>query len=818
MKGIVLVICIILLAAFAAVCGTVAAQSTDNGSSASGSSGLWSWFNPGNWVNTTINTIISRAADLFSKAFEALFKQVLNWLNNFLGRLERPASDYMPTKDLWKKSFDIYISTLLPLSLAILAIFIMFSSQPPSRAVLDEYVKRVAAATALAYFSFPIVDTLIWLTNEISAMILHAFVGPADIATAAVTLAGEVAILLKIGSAVAGAAAAASGGGAAIGLAGVLPYLFFIILTAIIVIGLRWILVHLLLGVMPILCFFMIIGVGPLKKLNSFVEFVWGLLLELPMFSILGAMIIVGIVRFSNVGVLWAAGPLIGLPVALAPLALVFAFPFITMQGLGMFSSAVHSLAYPMARFMRGPLAAIGAARGLHLERTLGPAAAPLGAVLPTKLAIPPASAMEKLHIGGAKLGSKVFSAAGGILPGRLGGAKAIGKAIDLDLYSRRLQHTRDFAGQVGDAFKRNPAAVGALAGLAGAAGKIGKVIDARDPAVRKGLSDVSLELAQHAKAGDIGSLSKGLSALYGKEHVSVREGLLKALRSNFELARKSKDPGVTGVAALLASKNDPAKLAKAFRSNPGLVEALAKSEFAQEFLNTYGITQRDLGDLLSSDSPTALKAAEHISTKLSEVEIDTNSALLGNTLSALTTDGNVSDALVSDLSGLDDVALEDVADVLSDATKLPRAEVLELVESAGMGDHSAASRLAMHMGGSGAERLRAIIATASTIKPEHLNIEGIDDHMAARRLGRFLTAGGLITTEVRPEMADLYRNIQMHAARKAVKEARWKEYISSRAGEYSKAALGPRAPEWLPEAYEIDYRTMLDDDLGYIF
>ncbi len=757
------IILLILLIAFTFTAGTAAAATAENSNDSGGV--LW---NPLTWP----------------KYLTAAEKGIYDYLVT----IQRPAENGT-TKDVWTESFSLYISILLPLSLAILAIYIMFSSQSPGRTVLEEYVKRVAVATALAYFSFPIVDTLVWLTNEIAWLMLAGFgVGPGEFAAGMARLAGALATTLTGAAAVSAGLAILTGGTVALGLAFVLVAVFGVILTGVLVLALKWYLVHLLLGVMPVLCFFTVIGVGPLRKINEFVEHLWGLLITLPLLSILGAVVVLGFVKFSSLGGLTSAG-LFSLVGFVAPFALVLAFPYIALQGMGLFSSAVTGMTLPIMRAARVPLMMAGFARGLHLERTLGPAGAALGMFLPTKIAAPIASAGGRI----AEAAAKGFGANWGFM--------------------------REFARGVSGAFKNEPMAMGALAGLAGAAARAGRAVDARNPMARDALSGVSAELLRHARAGDVDTLSNGLSAIHGRS-MSVREGLEHAFRSNFKLARKSRDPGALGVAALLASKGHPGELLSAFSRNPGLAEALASSDFARTFLSSHGISMREIGDLMNSDHNVAWSAAKSIHSKLGDVEFDTGSTPLGETFSALARGGEhpeVRDALVSDLSVADP---DWVTNVISKATGTPSTDVEGLVASASNGDMLAAERLAGLMTRDSGARTKALEAIGSTIRPESLRVSEMSEHEAARRLDGFLSAGGLVTTEIKPDpnLAKHYREVQIHAARKAVREASWREYLSSRMGDYKKYMyLRNTVPEWLPEAYEIDYRTMLDEP-GYIF
>ena len=72
------------------------------------------------------------------------------------------------TKDFWTESFNIYISVLLPLALVVVGLYTMFSSQLVNVSLFEGIIKRIAFATALAFFSFTIIDTLVQFFNKLS--------------------------------------------------------------------------------------------------------------------------------------------------------------------------------------------------------------------------------------------------------------------------------------------------------------------------------------------------------------------------------------------------------------------------------------------------------------------------------------------------------------------------------------------------------------------------------------------------------------------------------------------------------------------------
>ncbi len=302
--------------------------------------------------------------NFLSKAFLGASAGIVEWCASWLTHIDRPGR-IEAVKALWTASFKIYISTLLPISLVLLGIYVMFSSEPPARSVFEGYLKRVGVATLLAYFSFPIIDGLVWLTNQISQELLKVALCGGGMCSAMGTVAAWSAAISGV------LATLIASGGA------ILPFLFLIMIAVVVVIALRPIIVWLAASTMPIFCFFYIIGVGPLKKVNEVLEWVWGMAIVLPTMSVLGAAIVALMVKLDNPGTIASFGA-VGLLYFFSPLILTLAFPFVVHSMMGAAGSAVARVVEGAFSHLKPAISSVGS-RWVRSAVTLGgPLAAPL--------------------------------------------------------------------------------------------------------------------------------------------------------------------------------------------------------------------------------------------------------------------------------------------------------------------------------------------------------------------------------------------------------------------------------------------------------
>ncbi len=302
--------------------------------------------------------------NFLSKTFLGASAGMVEWCASWLTHIDRPGK-IEAVRALWTASFKIYISTLLPISLVLLGIYVMFSSEPPARSVFEGYLKRVGVATLIAYFSFPTIDALVWLTNQISQELLRAALCGGGMCSAMGTVA-------TWSAAVSGILATLIASGGAI-----LPFLFLIMIAVVVVIALRPIIVWLAASTMPIFCFFYIIGVGPLRKVNEVVEWIWGMAVLLPTMSVLGAAIVALMVKLDNPGTIATFGA-VGLLYFFSPLILTLAFPFLVHSMMGAAGSAVARVVEGAFSHIKPTITSVGS-KWVRSAVTLGgPFAAPI--------------------------------------------------------------------------------------------------------------------------------------------------------------------------------------------------------------------------------------------------------------------------------------------------------------------------------------------------------------------------------------------------------------------------------------------------------
>ena len=270
----------------------------------------------------------------------------------------QPPHEIDSVREMWKMSFQVYLTLLLPLAISVVGVQIMFSSKPPSVAISEDFIKRMGYATLLAYFSFFIIDTLVQLTNEIARIIMGG---------ALENVVSNFANFLVLGA-----------------FAGVvLPQIvgsveILTLLVAFMILALRVVAIYFVTATMPIFCFFQIIGTGPFKKLGTVAEYIWGIGLILPVLNIVGAAILL----LASAVLGSDANAITKFFMALGSIALVFAYPFMVQSGLGMFHTGLHSFMPHLrgisARFTAGQMKR----RAVH-ESMFGPVAGRITPAIP---------------------------------------------------------------------------------------------------------------------------------------------------------------------------------------------------------------------------------------------------------------------------------------------------------------------------------------------------------------------------------------------------------------------------------------------------
>lgn len=744
-----------------------------------------------NFIAGGINAIVQLIFNTLYGALQNIVGGLVKTLSSWLAYVPRPA-DLEEVKDAWKTCFDIYLTQLLPLSLILLGIYVMFSSEPPNRMIFEGYIKRVAYATLLAYFSFPIVDTLVWLTNRISDQILTLFVGSASPDALATVLASTLgasfttgALVLTLGEVLA-------------------PFLLLIILSALSIVAVRLALIYIVAAAMPIFCFFLIIGVGPLRKLEEFVEYFWGLGLILPTLSVLGALMVGFMVKFATTSTIMQAG-MMGIFIVLGPLFLVFAFPTIVSSMMGAFGGASAELVGSFIRYGGHSIGTFAGIKGASAV-VAGGRLAPLYAAMPSKFAVP-------IHRGAERVTG--FAT-------RIPGVGAVARAAQRAFPElRRDEMLLRGAGAMAEA----GVPVTALSRLHSLA-KVGDV-DATNPKAADALEDISLgirNLAVRAAAfrgkGEEGGrrlekLRSAISAVYGREFRSVEHAYHEILQDNFEFAKKMKDPGVLGLSSLLAAATGPdasenaERIRRLFQTHPELGEYVMNSNFARAFLRAQGVSEKDLAGAIAGNYDAAWNVAE----KLRGVYVATDP--YNDTFRELVSGSDadaVAQALIRDIYDTPAYRLDEAVSVYAEATCLPEERVMEVFEDVIGGNTKAVRDLAEHLVNA---RSRAIAVMGDKIIAHSLETSasgegGAREADAARRIAEFISAGGLVRTSIPAEESENIRRAQMYLAQQKVSQARLREYIKERVQDYSRHLTYISSHTYDPEAHTLDYRAAM--------
>ena len=777
----------------------VAADTSSQGSTPNPLAGVFSGL-ANAIVNGIINSLLATISALTtaaSKGVEQGLSAAIKWIASLLCHVDRPAS-FEPVKDLWRACFKIYVTELLPISFAFLGIYVMFSSEPPNRTLFEGYIKRIAEATLIAYFSFPIIDTLVWLTNSISQEILNQTVGGLG---NVIAVSGEWSI-----AGLAAIAAVLATGGLVL-----FPLLMFLF-TVILIVAIRPLLIYMVAASMPIFAFFHLISVGPFKKAATIVEYIWSLGIILPALSVLGAIITALMVKFADLGVVQNHG-LLGVLYFFAPLGLVLAFPMIVQSMMGPVGGAMSGM---MSRFMIGfrPAVEVLGTRWSRGAIAAGGMAAPLYAVMPTKLA-------ARVHSGLANLAE---GSVGPLTPLPL--AKAAAKI------SNRVWGDST---SVGAAKSLTAAGISAAPlGLLSALAKSGAA-DASNPDAASALEHVSAGVGSIAADAlrnpeKMEKLREVMSAVHGERYWkgNLANALAKSVRENFETAKKLGDPGLAALAAVVSAAtgaNAAQKLQNLLRQKPNIADTIANSKFAKAFLAAHGVSEGDIAALDPYGDQRAFEdAAEKIASRLEPITPDVEA--YNNTYAALVTGESVKDALELDLQGIDNAAgmihlrtggpeeevrehvLGEAVRTYSEATGLREEEVRKLMDGARSGDENSLDRLA---GAIESRKDRALKVLGNRVAGSVAEMRHVDDSEAAHRLHRFISAGGLVRTAISPEEADRFRKMQMYAIREKAMRSGWREYIGGRMSYYQRVASNLDYHRYDP--YDVmDYRAIMND------
>ncbi|RLI79780.1 hypothetical protein DRP05_02785 [Archaeoglobales archaeon] len=716
-------------------------------------------FNPVGMFESGMTWLINQIVEAVKSSINSLVQAIIKLL------VEVPIPHNMATKDYWSECFDIYISQLLPLSLVFLGIYIMFSSQPPNRVLFEEYVKRVSYATLLAFFSFTIIDTLVWFTNKLASLIVDVHsVNVANVLVGALAGGGGIIALLSM-----------------VG-AGVLEAIILII--AFFILALRVAAIQFIAATMPIFCFFLIIGVGPLKRLSDLAEYIWGAGVILPVFSIIGA----GLVKLLFYATAWqsiAGGGIMGALFIAAAFILILAYPWMLTSALGMFHTGMHAL-YPIARPFSAAMTGLGMARYMRHYQAFG-RAAPLTIMMPSKLAAWGASKMgiaEKFrsaHAFKARQSARTFAEIG--IP-----ASAFGKLYEI---GSRMQD--------------------------------GDVITPDIPEAKSAFRTISHRIGRYAERvaesggfEEIERLESVLSALHGKR-LSLQDGLLEALKANYEYAVRRRDFGAVALPAFILAARDTPTLMN-FLKQIKLVQGVLKSDFAKAYLATYGVKQRDVEAAMYGDEQAARMIVNRLNDAINpkspaRAYYNTFEVLLNETA----TEKDVAMALGRDLEilhwdsgeGFRGVGGEErynrIIETIAEAANERPEVVRHVVDTL---DDEGIEQLARQMLSS---KNRAIEVLGEKAMEDGISLPEMDKAEAARRLAEFIREGGYLVGQIESGMAKHLKDLTAETAKEQARLTSWREHISRAAGDFHKTLTRTgHAMVYDDDWYYLEYRSML--------
>ncbi len=238
-----------------------------------------------------------------------------------------PPSSEKVTKNAWRTCFKIFIKYLLPLGIAVLGFYQIFIFSSPREYILKELTKRIFLAIFLAYFGFTIIDAICKITNKIGEIIISEFTGNYgyfSLTNLIMTLvpASTLAIIGSKGAVVPSVFLA---------LSGLISTVTSFLVLIIVLLFTRITIVHIVSALLPILCFFIIIGVGPLRRLSDIAELFFSLGITSPIFSIVGAFLLAFAEKCA----------LTSIPLAIGSFTILITFPYLSFQMAGFFKESL---------------------------------------------------------------------------------------------------------------------------------------------------------------------------------------------------------------------------------------------------------------------------------------------------------------------------------------------------------------------------------------------------------------------------------------------------------------------------------------------
>ena len=278
-----------------------------------------------------------------------------------------PPGDEKITKNAWKVCFSIFLRYLLPTAIAFFGLMQMFSAEPPSYVLIEKLGKRLFIAILIAYFGFTVVDFMCKLTNFIGELIIKSLSSNGYFSLA------ELMMLLLPSSllAIIGSTSASS--------LAILPVLStfissittFLILVFVLLFT-RIAVVHITAALLPIFCFFIIIGIGPFKKLKEIAELIFAIGLITPIFSIVGAFLLAFVERAAFRSI----------PLAIGSLVILLSFPYFALQSAGIFQESLSWFG-TIYQKLKTPIKGFIATRFTHHSQIFGSTKAIATSLLP---------------------------------------------------------------------------------------------------------------------------------------------------------------------------------------------------------------------------------------------------------------------------------------------------------------------------------------------------------------------------------------------------------------------------------------------------
>lgn len=690
---------------------------------------------PRGWFESGFSWLGERLKEALAGALKWMVESIINLL------VYIPPPHETGTKDFWTESFNIYISVLLPLALVVVGLYTMFSSQPVNVSLFEGIIKRIAFATALAFFSFTIIDTLVQFFNKLSLMIVVPENVDVD------QLLNALLVEITIGGAAIVAILAAL-------LMGVLE--FALIFLVFLILGLRIVIVHFVAGAMPILCFLYIIGVGPLRRLSELADLLWGLGVVLPAFSIIGA----GLVKLALYATQFSTlqgGGFLGLVFILASFGAVLTYPWLASSFMSMFAGVISPLsgaARPISWAATGALQR----RFLRHYAAFGKAA-PLTVLFPSKLAAGVAHRFDVIRsrMGDMLRDTRARTGLRQSIISRISKAEALAKA------------------------NVSGADIGTIAI---AAEESGLATPDHAPEAFERLSQTIASFAGKVRGEEIGTLRTALSAIFNRE-LSVKDALERAIKTNIGYAVSKQDMGVVGLSAMLLASKDEKTLSEFFAKHKELAASILKSRIAKAFLAAHGVGERDL--------IYALRGDELVIRKIANALENTPTASSTGWWIANTFNGLISGASVNELDkilmrelaslkhakelGADYGAYDRVVKALAEAANVS-PEIVERAVEDDVFRRDLAERLVYN-------RDRSIESLARSIAVSSIALPDMPDEEAARKLSEFIKAGGFITAQIDASVAKELKGLSRLIAREHARQAALKVRVGTLAGDF---------------------------------